>query len=800
MRVGVWVAACVAVWVGAAALAGAPARGQSGVLLPGDRTEPDASVLSLEEMTVDVVINDGEARVRVTQIFANHAGQVEEGTYRFALPAGSTVSDFATWDGPVRVPAVVLERKRAGEVYAEARANAIDPGLLQAGEREGGADAEFTARIVPIPAYGTKRLELEYYQRLGVDRYAQGFTFPLKPTAYREQRAAHMKVRFELHAAHGVAGFEVKSKRYPLAMATQDAHTVVGTWEGDDVPLDEDFEAAWKLEAREGLEVSAFRNPHGAQRLPDESGTKPRGAEPGFFLAQTLIGLPEAGGGRARGGRAPEVVVALLDTSLSMQWEKLERSYAALEALLRGLGPEDRFSLLLFNQEVVRFRPGPVAATAEAVQQALEFVRTSRLRGGTDLGKAMAEGLAEAKQGNTRLYVFTDGNADRGETVVTGRVAAAYRKRWEQSATHPATNILAVGDDANLPLLGLLAENGGGVLESVLSTEPLEAKLGTFLAHTTTRSVSGLGLEVAPAGAVRAVYALDAAVYAGSVGAWVGQYVEPAAKVRFTARGSREGKPVEGGATVTLPAEALEHRALPRIWAEARVQALLKQMARDGETREGVAEVIELSRRYKFVTPYTSFLAVPRALLRPRVIRPGDPVLRVHTDPAITSVIAMFPFGLTKPLRHMASEDAQKGAESDRLWETRFLAPPGMEDGTYTVRLVLRDGRGSTYLETKSFVIASTTPSVRIRMERTRYHRGEVIELRVGATATTRTLTAWLEDAAPVELHWTSGAGASTGELRVPSTLAPGVYTLAVTAEDIAHNVGTQEVRIEVVP
>ena len=104
-------------------------------------------------------------------------------------------------------------------------------------------------------------------------------------------------------------------------------------------------------------------------------------------------------------------------------------------------------------------------------------------------------------------------------------------------------------------------------------------------------------------------------------------------------------------------------------------------------------------------------MAVPRALLRPRVIRPGDPVLRVRTDAEITSVIALFPFGLTKPLRHLASEDLQApGDEANRLWETRFLAPPEMKDGTYSVRLILRDTRGNTYSEAKTFVIASTPP------------------------------------------------------------------------------------------
>ena len=74
----------------------------------------------------------------------------------------------------------------------------------------------------------------------------------------------------------------------------------------------------------------------------------------------------------------------------------------------------------------------------------------------------------------------------------------------------------------------------------------------------------------------------------------------------------------------------------------AQIQAHADKIARDGEDRASVDEIIQLARKYKFVTPYTSFLAAPRALLRPRVIKPGDPVLRVATDTSITSVVAMF--------------------------------------------------------------------------------------------------------------------------------------------------------------
>ena len=162
-------------------------------------------------------------------------------------------------------------------------------------------------------------------------------------------------------------------------------------------------------------------------------------------------------------------------------------------------------------------------------------------------------------------------------------------------------------------------------------------------------------------------------------------------------------------------------------------------------------------------------------------------------------MIALFPFGLNKQLRHIPGED-QTGPDGDRLWETRFLAPEDMKDGVYSVRLILRDASGHSYRESKTFVIASTPPAVRIVLGQTKYHRGDLMQVKAEATASTRTLTARLEGAAPIDLRWNQALGSSTGQLRIPQELVPGNYTLSVTAEDIAHNVGTQETQVEILP
>ena len=784
--------------------------GDSGVLIPRDKQAPDPSILSLAEMQVDIRIDNGDAHVWIRQIFANHANAIEEGNYVFALPSGTQVSDFAVWDGPVRIPAVILERKRAQALYQELKSQAIDPGLLQQGERTEDDDKRnsvFSAHIVPIPAWGTKRLELEYHQRIPVEARKSYFVLPLKPDAYQGQHAARLSVHFELYSAAAVKDFAVQAKSLPFKIEQQDEHVVRGTLEMANAGLSEDFAATWGLSLPgNAAQVITYRNPNadagppsvdappspvpvtGNKKNKKNDSAVSRAAEPGYFEATAQLNAPAA---QAPGSPGPRTIIVLMDTSLSMQWEKLERSYAAAAKMLQSLQPQDRFDLLLFNTRVDSFRPAPVAAEPATVMAAMEWLRASHLRGGTDLQKAMDAGLTMAAAPQSALVVLSDGGADRGE-IRTGKLAAWYAAKRSQIPVErrPKTDIFAVGDDANLPLLRLLARNDG-VLEHVLSSEPVEFKLAAFLAKAGQTPIGDLHLAVSPQAAVDKVYALDDAVFDGGQAAWVGQYAKPARNVMFRVDGQQQGQAARAETKADLPAEALEHDQLPRLWAGARIQALLDQIDREGESEAAIQEIIRLARRYKFVTPYTSFLAAPRALLRPRVIRPGDPVLRVYTDPAIVSVVALFPFGLEKPLRYLKDED---------VWQTRFLAPPEMSDGVFPVRLVLRDKDGQVYREQKSFVIASKPPTVKVRMANLRFHDGEEVPLFVNASESTRTLTARIEGLAPVSLRWARDAGASTGQLPLPQSLPAGNYTVVITAEDVAHNLATAEVHIEVVP
>jgi Ca-activated chloride channel homolog len=749
----------------------------SGVIIPGDRSAPDASILSLEEMIIDIVIDNGMARVAVREIFTNHTSGNLEGSYSFALPLRAVLSDFAVWDELVRIPGVILERKRAGEIYDSLRNQSIDPGLLQMGERgaeEAGRSSEFTARIIPIPARGTKRLELEYHERIPVEQFESVLAIPLRPDAYQAQVAGTLRINLTLLSQRSIANFTQIGRAFPLTIDERTPNRIRASYSGTRVPLSEDFSVKYSMDpsSADSLQVITYRNP---AQTPAT----------GFFQVSGLFGAESPAQ-----DAAPRTVIAVFDTSLSMQWNKLDSSFQAFESVLRALRPQDRFNVIVFNNQVSLFAPSVQAATANEIERALTFVKQSRLRGATDMGTALERAITQAG-GNGYIVVFSDGGSTQG-TIQNARLISSFNTQWSRlaAAERPRMFVFAVGDDANLPLLRQIG-NANGVFEWTRSTEPTDFKIQQFVSKIGRFPIGGLQLAPAPANNFDSVYPLEKTVFGGSEQTWVGRYRAPRASATFTAIGRRDGKDFTVTTTAPIPEESLDHPAVPRTWAKARVDALLELIERNGEDKATIEEIIRLSREYKFVTPYTSFLAAPRSLLRPRVIRPGDPILKVKTDPSIRSVVAVFPFGLIKPLKYLVGED---------VWQTRFLAPADMPDGTHHVHLVLRDDRGNAYREDKTFLIASKPPVVRTTLDRSTYRRGETVRLQVSASQTTRTIIARMYGVAPAKLTWDAEARSNIGDFRIPQDLPAGRYKLVVSAEDFAHNIGTQEVSLAVVP
>jgi Ca-activated chloride channel family protein len=774
------------------ALGTVPALAQSGMLVPTSTGRQDPAVLSLREMTIDASIARGYARVNVRQIFENHTDSIQEGTYRFALGPSAAVGDFAVWDGLVRIPGVILEKRRARAIYEALNTQRVDPGLLQQGEeedREPGSGrasstpsgtAPFSVKVAPIPARATKRLELQFQQDISVVGLTGEFRMVLAPVDGEPLTASTLRIRVSLNGlVH-----EASANGLPLRPGNDGV-----TFEGTNVKLDRDLIVRFKLGDETPLRLSAFRNPDG--RMPDGLALAPweRPADippekDGFFLMEVVppqTSTPTtADKPAAAARRAPLSVAVLFDTSLSHRFSGLEMSYQRLVRLLSGLTPDDKFALIPFDANVDA--PAALASAIDPVKTAaLDRLRNRPLSPGTSILDALRAAKKLVGDGDKgRLVLFTDGvdmpsskelNTIRAKTPLFTSVATPDAGPPLRGASAAVVTALSSEPETDLFFDRLLSPIKTAVAETTAATSetPLRATLGdpglrdiypVMVQPPTPRSLSG----------------------------YVGRYAKPAAQVRFALASGilpREASTL----TAALPERALEARDLPRRWARARVDDLLRRIEAEGERREWVDEIIELSRRYKFVTPYTAFLAAPRSLLRPRRIQPGDPVLRVECDEGTVVATALLPFGLKLPLVRRPHSN---------LFEGRFLVPDSLKDGRYSVEIVMRDKGGRIETESKTFVIDGQAPHISPRLPRVARVGDDLI---LSATTDDDVIffSVRVGNLPPVPLRWDKTAQASIGRLHIPASAA-GAQEVVFEAVDAAKNVGFARATLEVRP
>ena len=165
----------------------------------------------------------------------------------------------------------------------------------------------------------------------------------------------------------------------------------------------------------------------------------------------------------ARATRLPVNIGIVLDRSGSMASEqKLVLAREAVEQSLQMLRPEDRFSLVVYDDRIDVLMPSSLA-TPETKRRALSALRTVDPRGSTDLGagwlracEQIAEFLDEERV--SRCLLLTDGLANHGivDRDELARHAGELRQRGVSTST------FGVGADFDERLLRDMAHEGGG--------------------------------------------------------------------------------------------------------------------------------------------------------------------------------------------------------------------------------------------------------------------------------------------------------------------------------------------------
>jgi Ca-activated chloride channel family protein len=176
------------------------------------------------------------------------------------------------------------------------------------------------------------------------------------------------------------------------------------------------------------------------------------------YVVRALIKL-EGRAPATAGVRKPLTLSLVLDRSGSMHGDKLAAARDAAAFLVRRLAPEDRVTVVAYDDSVqtIADERTPRAIVAQLIQE-IETGGSTNLSGGWLRGRELVASLA-TERGMNRVLLLTDGRANVGITDpqhLTALCAAAHRSGVATTTT------VGFGADYDETLLRAMADAGGG--------------------------------------------------------------------------------------------------------------------------------------------------------------------------------------------------------------------------------------------------------------------------------------------------------------------------------------------------
>jgi Ca-activated chloride channel family protein len=450
-----------------------------------------------------------------------------------------------------------------------------DPALLEYVGRKA-----LKASVFPIPPGEERKIELEYSQILPVENGLVHYIYPLSTERFSSRPLEDLVVRAQIESREPLKA--VYSSRHEVSIDREDDyHALLGLEQSDVLP-DRDFELFYTISSEKiGLNLLSFK----------EEG------QDGFFL---LLAAPDVKVNEEE--IVVKDIILVLDTSGSMQGEKMDQAKEAARYVLNHLNPLDRFAIVSFATTTRSFSPS--LEPAAQADKGKDFLDRLEAMGSTDINRAMIEavGLAEEVRPTTLIFL-TDGLPTEGVTV-TGAIL-------DNVAREAPDNVrifsFGVGDDVDTDLLDQISLDHGGASTYVRPGEEIDEEVSAFYRRVKMPVLSDLSLDWGDI-IVDQVYPQRIPdLFAGSQLIMLGRYREGGpAKITLKGMVNQEER--------SYTYEDLSFRKeggddfIPRLWATRAVGYYLTQIRLYGEKQEWIDSIVSLSTRYGIITPYTSFL------------------------------------------------------------------------------------------------------------------------------------------------------------------------------------------------
>lgn len=675
------------------------------------------------------------ARVIVVQTFSNPSTKPIEAVYTFPLPQDSAVDGMRMIIGDRIIDGIIKKKQEARETYEKAKQEGKSAALLDQ-ERPN----VFTQSVANIPPGAEIQVALTYVQILKFEKGQFEFMYPMVvahrytgattpdpekvsppivPAGTRTGSAIDLTV--ELDAGAAITSLtsvlhEIDTERIGNQRAT------VRLRKADEIP-NRDFILRYSIAS--STVVGALLTHTDRQKG-------------GFF---TLIMMPPKAAVTSQ--VAPKEAIFVMDQSGSQQGLPIQKSKELTVKLIDALNPNDTFNIVSFANNYKILWPRPRPNNAANRQIAIRYVKALEANGGTELEKAVVAALSpKADPDRPRIVVFnTDG-------LLGGEEQALKEIQRHRGTSRMFT--FGIGNSVNRYLIEAMSVEGRGDHEIVTLNANVDEAVDRLVQRTDSPILTDVRVKFEGVQVTDTLPRFIPDVFSEKPVVVKGRYSKPG-NGHVVVTGNLGGKPWSARYPVTFGAAGNSGSAIGSLWAREKVNDLELQERVESTWSENRGKydpkkwedrITNLALEFAIMTRFTSFVAVDQRVVNPggeqetvRVpvdmgdgmsyegifgtmsgkedkrlaqapstpaFRPGDPLLSVVAS-FDAMVVAEFPDGNLKPLAWNPTS---------RKWEVRFDIPASFREGTYQVRVYVRESDGKRHTLLVPFEVSMSTPEL----------------------------------------------------------------------------------------
>ncbi|NXN75710.1 ITIH3 inhibitor, partial [Himantopus himantopus] len=559
--------------------------------------------IEIYSMKIDSKVTSRFAHNVITSRAVNRGNVHKEVFFDVELPKTAFITNFSMTIDGVTYPGIIKEKEVAKKQYEKAVSKGQTAGLVKASGRK---TEKFTVSV-NIEAASKVTFELTYEELLKRQFGKYEMFIKVKP----KQLVKDFEIEVNIFEPQGITELEAEG-----TFITNDLQNIIKKTFSEEKghisfkpTLDQQRTCA---NCSQSVLDGDFTVRYDVKRTTPDNLQIVNGYFVHFFAPTNLPKLPKN-------------VIFVIDISGSMSGREIEQTREALLKILDDIKEDDFFNFILFGSEVHTWKETLIKATPENLDEARKFVRGIDTEGmtnlyggimrGIDMLNAAHEGNLVPKRSASIIIMLTDGQPNVGISN-TNDIQTHVKKAIE--GKYPLYN-LGFGYGVDYNFLEKMALENKGLARRIYPDSDAALQLQGFYDEVSNPMLTDVELNYPENEISDLTKNSFKHFYDGSEIVVAGRFIDNnqnSLTVDVRGEGANDALSYTTQQDAEQTAKAFQEQEyifgdyIERLWAYLTIEQLLeKRIAATGEEKENLtAEALDLSLKYKFVTPLTSMV------------------------------------------------------------------------------------------------------------------------------------------------------------------------------------------------